>query len=185
MSESADGRTRSDRVLDVTYSKGLEALSIDELRARRKEAEKEEQELSYVRRLLHGRIDIIKAEVRRRSGEDEGQDIIANLSTILADTPSSGRPGQGRYHSIEGPGDDAAGPEAELALAEPSMVNIASMDDDQLQDAIKGLQAHERQVSEGRNQVHQVIDRLSGELTRRYREGSADVNDLLSAARKP
>ena len=44
----------------------LTELSLEDLRVARRRAEKDEQDLSYVRRLLHGRIDIIKAEVRRR-----------------------------------------------------------------------------------------------------------------------
>jgi hypothetical protein len=46
------------------------------------------------------------------------------------------------------------------------------------------LTDHERIVSDTRAQIHRQIDRLSTELTRRYREGTAQVDDLLAAARR-
>lgn len=183
MSDAADGRSRLDRVSEPQYIQDLGLLSLDDLRSRRKEAEKEEQELSYVRRLLHGRIDIMKAEMRRRAGG--GEELIASLNQILADAPSTGtRPSQGRFHTAEGPSDDEASRDADLALADTSTANVSSMNDVELREVLDSLLSHEQSVSEGRSQVHRVIDRLSSELTRRYREGTAQVDDLLAAARR-
>jgi hypothetical protein len=51
----------------------LEALSEQELKELIRELTEEEQELSYRRRLLHGRIDILRAElVNRLRGKREG-----------------------------------------------------------------------------------------------------------------
>ena len=162
----------------------LTELSLEDLRVARRRAEKDEQDLSYVRRLLHGRIDIIKAEVRRREGS--GDELIASLPSILADTPSGGKQPQGRHISI----DDAdlnhpVAQEAHNALGSLSTRSLSAVSDEALVLAIESLTAHERSVSEARTLLHKKIDGMGSELTRRYREGSAQVDDLLAAARRP
>lgn len=56
----------------------LETKSLEELRALLDELYEEEQKVSYHRRVLHGRIDILRAElVRRLKGErDAGEDVV-------------------------------------------------------------------------------------------------------------
>jgi hypothetical protein len=63
----AGGRRRVDRVLGKGFLDDLEALSLQELRERRHDAEQEDADLSYIRRLLQGRLDIIRAERDRRA----------------------------------------------------------------------------------------------------------------------
>jgi hypothetical protein len=66
------------------------SLSDDELRKLIDEHVREEEEVSYRRRLLHGRIDILRAElvdrIKRRHGGDESQLAvdIDRLTEILA-----------------------------------------------------------------------------------------------------
>ena len=97
-SDLVAGHRRIDRVLSHGYLEGLADLPLDEVRQLRHEAEQEEADLSYVRRLLQGRVDIIKAELARRRGEfGESGSIIDQLPRILADerTPARGL-GRGR-----------------------------------------------------------------------------------------
>jgi hypothetical protein len=61
------GRRRIDRVLGPGYLSGLGDLPLKVLRERRDEAAQEETDLSYLRRLLHARIDIVRAEQKRAS----------------------------------------------------------------------------------------------------------------------
>ncbi len=67
----------------------LPTLSDDELRTMIRELEKEEDEISYRRRMLHGRIDILRAELVARlreqvsAGEAQLADV-ERLSEILA-----------------------------------------------------------------------------------------------------
>jgi hypothetical protein len=49
-------------------SPDLTSLSEDELRERLEELAREEREISYRRRVLQGRIDLIRAELVRRGG---------------------------------------------------------------------------------------------------------------------
>lgn len=185
MSESVDPRSRAERIGDPKYSENLETLDLDVLRLRRKEAEKEEQELSYVRRLLQGRLDIVRAEMRRRAGE--GGELLGALPTILANAhnPAQTRSSQGRFHSGDDRGDTQSAGGTDQAFSQSSAANIATLEDGELQETLDGLLTQERAVSQGRSQVHRVIDRLSAELTHRYREGTAKVDDVLAAARRP
>ncbi len=67
----------------------LPTLSDDELRTMIRELEKEEDEISFRRRVLHGRIDILRAELVARlreqvsAGEAQLADV-ERLSEILA-----------------------------------------------------------------------------------------------------
>jgi RsiG-like len=89
----------------------LVSRSDDELRALIAELETEEREISRRRRVLHGKIDILRAELvmRLQRKHNEGEAVItaedvAGLSRILA--------GEGPTPS---PPADAAGPAAEEA----------------------------------------------------------------------
>ena len=76
---------RIDRILDPAYVADLDARSVDDLRAMRREASEVETEVSYVRRLAQGRIEIVRAEVDRRREGGSLSDLIARLPEILAD----------------------------------------------------------------------------------------------------
>lgn len=173
----ADRGQKPPEVIDLT------GLTLDELRQARRRLERDEQELSFVRRVLHGRIDILKAELRRRAGH--GKQVISNLSEILADAPSQARSG-GR-HSIDVDGPVRSHPAALAAVnagSEVGALDLETLDDSALKEALTSLEAHERAVSDARSQTHRRLDRMGSELTRRYREGSAQVDDLLAAARR-
>jgi hypothetical protein len=69
----------------------LEALSEQELKDLIHELTEEEQEVSYRRRILHGKIDILRAELvnRLRGRHEEGEPVISGadvqqLTEILA-----------------------------------------------------------------------------------------------------
>jgi hypothetical protein len=69
----------------------LGSLSDQELKDLIKQLTAEEQEISYKRRILHGRIDILRAELvnRLRKKHEGGEDVISGadvqqLSDILA-----------------------------------------------------------------------------------------------------
>jgi hypothetical protein len=69
----------------------LEALSEAELKDLIRELTEEEQEVSFRRRILHGRIDILRAELvnRLRGQHEEGESVISGadvqqLTEILA-----------------------------------------------------------------------------------------------------
>jgi hypothetical protein len=67
----------------------LGSVSDEELKALIDELKKEEKEVSYRRRLLHGRIDILRAELVARLQKTGGKSVldqvdVASLTEILA-----------------------------------------------------------------------------------------------------
>jgi hypothetical protein len=83
------GKRRIDKILDTSYLDGLTDRSLPEVRRMRSDAKDEEALVSYERRLLQARIDILEAEQGRRAGS--GGSILDRLPQILADGPSESR----------------------------------------------------------------------------------------------
>ncbi|MEU2433459.1 AmfC protein [Streptomyces sp. NPDC007861] len=173
----------------------LAALGLPELRALRREAQRDEADLSYVRRLLHGRIDILRAELARRTdppalpapsvaapaagrlGPDAA--VVDRLSAILADPPSR-RGSSARHVTLSTPRGEEYGRLAAQMLAEVELSDLDARTDDELHAAMGRLARYEQQVSRQRAQLQRTADGCSAEIARRYREGEAQVDDLLT-----
>ncbi|MGH3743280.1 MAG: hypothetical protein ACRDTP_00285, partial [Mycobacteriales bacterium] len=81
----AGGNRRIDRVLDEAFLDGLGGRSLAEVRQLRDEADQEETDLSYLRRLLQARLDLVNAEIARRAdGAAAPTDMVAFVTAILA-----------------------------------------------------------------------------------------------------
>jgi hypothetical protein len=172
------GNRRIDRVLAADYLEGLGAMSMDEVRSLRRDAEQEETDLSYVRRLLQGRLDILRAELARRSGD--GGTLVDSLAQILADDSAPASPhGLGRHVTVEPSRADSHRRHVEALIADVDLSDPSSHDEASLRRALGVLEGEEQQVSEKRRSVQQVMDACTAEITRRYRDGAADVSDLL------
>ena len=172
------GNRRIDKVLDPDYVIGLREISLDDLRERRREAEQEETDLSYMRRLLQGRLDILRAELARRGGDQS--DLVESLPHILSDDgPAQGPRGMGRHISAEPSRADAHRRHVEQLVADVDLSNPDAHDDASLRRVLETLEAEETKVSESRRAVQKVMDALTAEVTRRYREGDANPSDLL------
>src|SRR4051812_38239503 len=79
---------RIDDLLAPGYLDGLTSIPIDDLRSRRAECQNVEGSLSYLRRLVQGRLDIVLSELHRRQEGEESSDlssIIDHLPEILSD----------------------------------------------------------------------------------------------------
>lgn len=172
-----NGRRRIDRVLADDFATNLSALDLDELRARRREAEQEEADLSYVRRMLQGRMDILRAELARRAGG--GDKIVEHLSQVLADAARSDH-GLGRFLRIEPSRVDEHRRLVEQVIADVGVSDVEHLSDDDLRAALGRLEGFERGISEDRHRVQQVMDALTTEVAARYKSGSASVDDLLA-----
>lgn len=170
----------------VPYSRGVDPfdvtkLTMEDLRARRAEAQEIEVGLSYLRRVAQGRLDIVAAEVRRRAEGGaplDSESLVAGLSDILGDHILA--PGNGRLPQLLGPNleeldtstlDDIAGPGRLAAIGDASDAEIAEL--------IEALSAYEADVSSQRRGLHERIDALQAEITRRYKTGEASVESLL------
>ncbi|WP_079035361.1 ABC transporter substrate-binding protein [Streptomyces albus] len=153
----------------------LHALSLPELRALRRTAQQDEADLSYVRRLLQGRIDILRAELARRSSA--GSPLLDRLPQILADAPAGHR--SARHVTLAAPRGGEYRALAEKMLAEVGLSDLEARTDGELQTAMGSLVRYEQQVSRRRQSLQRTADGCSTEITRRYREGEAQVDDLL------
>ncbi len=167
-------------MLSERYLDGLSGLPLAEVRELRDDAEQEEADLSYLRRLLQGRVDIIKAELARRRGElGESGSIIDQLPHILADERSPAR-GLGRYTSVEPSRVDEHRRLVERLVGDSDLSALAGRTADQLEETLVRFGDHERAISEQRRRrPDRVADACAHEITRRYREGEADVTALL------
>jgi hypothetical protein len=178
-SDEPSGHRRIDRVLSEGYLDGLASLPLSEVRELRDQAEHEEADLSYLRRMLQGRVDIINAELARRRGDGgDGGSIIDQLPRILADERSPAR-GLGR-HTVIGPSRvDEHRRLVERLVGDSDLSALAGRTAEQLEETLQRFGDHERQISEQRHAVQIVMDAAAHEITRRYREGEADVSALL------
>jgi hypothetical protein len=170
------GKRRLDRVLDPGFVEGLGDIDMDELRARRDLSRAEREYLSLVRRLLHGRRDIIQAELDRRRGDGTGGTLIDALPTILADEPG---PSRGEAPTVALPEEELtlARRRVERLLADASLSDLDNLTDEDLERAVSRIDEEERSVSEARSKVLSVHDALQGQLKERFR---AQVQDLDS-----
>lgn len=153
------------------------ALDLAALRALRRDAQQEEADFSYLRRMLHGRIDILQAELRRRGGPDAP--VVDRLSEILADGPSRVRT-SARHVTLGTPLTEPVRRLAEEMLAEVELSDLAARTDPELDAAMTRLLRHEHLVSRRRQALQHTIDGSSAEIARRYRDGEARVEDLLA-----
>ncbi|MGW4157999.1 RsiG family protein [Streptomyces sp. NPDC004788] len=169
----------------------LGALRLPELRTLRREAQSDEADLSYVRRMLQGRIDILRAELARRTdpgAADPGAPagaagaetpVLDRLSEILADAPSRHRTSV-RHVTLSTPrGEEYRRLAAEM-LSEVELSDLTARTDEELHTAMGRLAGYEQQVSRRRHQLQRTADDCSAEIARRYREGEAQVDDLLA-----
>ncbi|MYT20669.1 AmfC protein [Streptomyces sp. SID7760] len=158
------------------------ALGLPELRTLRRDAQRDEADLSYVRRLLQGRIDILRAELARRSDPEAPvtpePPVVDRLSEILADAPSS-RSASARHVTLCTPHSEEFRLLAAEMLSDVELSDLVARTDGELHEAMARLVGYEQQVSRRRQQLQRTADDCSAEITRRYREGEAQVDDLL------
>lgn len=182
------GRRRLDRVLDPQFITDLESVPAATLRQRRFLADQEEADLSYLRRMLHGRIDLLTAELRRRheasvlgaageagqsarSEQDRSdEDLIHEVTTILADVSRPSR-GGGRYLPTTPTRVGFTRRSAERIAHDIAWSDPRAQTREQLSDTLTRMRAQEREISRLRSEVHHVIDVITDEVARRYRSG--------------
>lgn len=183
----AGGRRRIDRVLAPGFLEALADISSEDLRTRQQEAQLEEADLSYARRLLQGRLDLLRDEQSRR-GTGRGsqstpgrsdEEIVAALTRILADSgvrpAAAGGPSTSRRRpEVQPPEVSARRRAPELAATDVTSSDLKALDAERLASTIERLEDLERRVSASRAAVHRALDAVAGELDRR-RYGEAGI----------
>lgn len=164
------------------------AVPLDDLRQLRVACSQAEGDVSFVRRVAQGRLDIVGHEVRRRSGAHDAAPERAGLLFDLPDILSLGAPaagsgpGQGRMLAIQAPGVLAHDLLSQLdQAASPSeLTTLDQLDDDRLGALLEALREFEVELSANRRRLHERIDTIQGEIGRRYRDGEASIDSLLN-----
>jgi len=175
--------SRIDDILSPDYVEGLSELPLTDVRARRDECQEAADELSYLRRMVQGRLDIVHADLQRRAGDEPGDlhDLVEQLKRgeILADGTRSS--GLGRLPTGLAPADLDGWIAAELdtIVAAGRMSSLPDLDEDAVRGIADKLEELERRVSGQRGALHDRANTLQEEIVRRYKSGEATVDSLL------
>lgn len=162
-------RRRIDQVLDPEYVASLDGDSPEQLRDKLRSAREEEDALSYVRRSLHGRLDLLKAELDlRKGGKQHGvEDLTSKLKS-----EGTGSGGRGGRPSLGLRASSVAGRRsAERAIGDADLAKLPDLSADEIETIVGRVQEAEHELSEQRRALHGVIDAVEGELARRYKDG--------------
>jgi hypothetical protein len=173
------GNRRIDRVLAPDYLERIGGFSMAELRTYRDEALQEETDLSYIRRLVQGRMDIIAAELERRDGGGTGSLIDALPGILADDRERAPAHGLGRHAVVEPSRAEEHRRYVEQLVADVDLSDVSAREPAELMTVLEALRDEEEDLSEKRHKVQRVVDACSAEVTRRYRDGEADAGQLL------
>jgi hypothetical protein len=162
-----------------------------------------EGDVSFVRRVAQGRLDIAGHEVARReaggvNGDDSPQ--VATASGLLFDMPDiltdpDRRPGFDPDGSVS---DEVSLPQRNVEVLEPGPIalelferldeaasphalsGVEALPSAMLADLFDRLRQFELELSAMRRALHDRIDTIQDEIARRYRDGEASVEALLN-----
>jgi hypothetical protein len=172
---TAHRRRLIDTVLDPAFTAGLEEATPGELRAKLRDARSEEDALSYVRRNLHGRLDMLRAELDlRKGGRGTTRSVEALTAALSGVAPRGGavRAGRGGRAGLGLRASELAGRRGvEQVLAEDHLARLPELSDDEIADVVERVVDAEQKLSEDRHRLHDVIDALEAELADRYKDG--------------
>lgn len=180
-----------ERLLAKDLLPDVTAVPLGDLRQLRVACSEAESDVSFVRRVAQGRLDIVGYEVRRRSGAGEAIDgsageaddgLLFDLPDVLSlGAPATAAPGARRV-AIQEPGLLAHALLDQLdATVNPSELSAPDrIDGDRLAEVMEDLRRFEVELSANRRRLHERIDAIQGEIARRYRDGEASIDSLLN-----
>jgi len=177
----ADAPRRTvDRIFDPAYVENLSTLAVAELRKRKAESEALEAEVSYARRLIQGRLDILRHGAERMATGDklEVTEMVEDLPGILSEGVGGSA---SRLPRIIAPANaENQRREVERLASTADLTRLEELTPPEIQEMVDRLTAAEKETSLRRRRVQGVMDQITGELVRRYREGQEDPTALLS-----
>jgi uncharacterized protein YPO0396 len=172
-----------ERVLGPDPVADVSSISVEEIRVQRDECRRVEDKVSYLRRLVQGRLDIVEADLRRRAAGTSPGDmtsLVEQLPGILSDRVRGPGTGPGRLPtSISPPDDDDLLAELDAVASPGALDSLSTLSDDELQALAAAFRELEHRVSQRRRALFARIDALQAELARRYKSGEANVGSVL------
>lgn len=156
-------------MLQAEFVSDLDRLDLGELRERRDLTEDVESQVSYYRRLLHGRMDLLDFELSRRGGQEE-RTLLEALPEILAKGMILGTEPTLRHIEVMPPIPESTGKRLiDKIMDDGVLAQLPDLTEQEIADALVKLRDFERQLSAQRKQLHLVIDRIQEEIVTRYR----------------
>ncbi|MFZ9706629.1 MAG: MoaD/ThiS family protein [Ilumatobacteraceae bacterium] len=163
-------------------AKELSDMTLDELRSQRGAMQTEEDSVSFVRRIVQGRLDIARDEIRRRaSGEAPQRDVTGGITRVFANERGSGSTRPPRDTEIAA--DHQLMGDLEKLCDSVGFGALRDLDDGELDACVQRLAEFESVVSARRKDLFSQIDALSTELVRRYKTSTSSVDALLDESR--
>ncbi len=152
--------------LDAVDGTDLATLEVDRLRDYRNQGRRLENLISYSRRLVQTRLDIVD---NRAPASPEA------ITAIV--TPSQGHPDvAARFIDVDLSDDDAevAGEYLRTLIGQDRSHSLDLLNSAQLSSYRLSLEEGERGISRLRHQIHERLDGLGTELVRRYKDGEIE-----------
>jgi hypothetical protein len=165
----AGGKRRIDQVLERGFTDDLPSMDTDEVRRRRDLARAEREYLSFLRRLLQGRRDLLRDEHDRRKAGGERQPVVERVVSVMAEGTRGPSRGEAPVMPV---------PEEEIAMArrrverlisDAHLSDLEALSEEELDGAVQRIDHEEREVSDARGRVMDVHDVLQEEMKRRLR----------------
>jgi hypothetical protein len=171
--------TALEKIIDESYTADLSSCTTSEVRRKKADADVHEVALSYARRILQGKIDLLRAELASRHGDEREpvSDSVADIAQALE--PRRDREFRGRFPGFLQRPETEEVRKAEEAASNPIFTRLEEASEDELAWLAGRLRDEERRISDLRNKLHAQIDALEAELVRRYASGEASVDEVL------
>jgi hypothetical protein len=171
------------RLFAPDYLDGVDSRSLDEVRSMRAECQEAETVVSYLRRVVQGRLDVVHSFLdHHHTGQSVGDldAVVEDLSSIIGSGPA--RPsGNGRLPSQMSPDMEKVDLTREIddVLDADGIGKLPTMTEDELRALAARLTVIEQRISDQRRTLHERIDALQAEIVSRYKTGEATVDGLL------
>ena len=173
------------RLLDPAYTEDLSERPLEQLRAMRSEFDRAETAVSYLRRVVQGRIDVVQGILRHvRSGDADLASLVEELPAIIGAGPP--RPaGPGRLPTrlapdLEAPVADDLTADVDAVLDPGRLGELPAMSPAELEQLSARLVEVEERVSAERRELHEKMDTVQAEIVTRYKSGQVSADGLLA-----
>ncbi len=146
-------------------------LSLSDLRAQRNALQRQEDAVSFVRRLTQGRIDLVLDEERRRVAKAPAPSgtLTERLANVFGQEHGGGSARPPRETDV--PADHPLLVQLDELCEEFSFENLESLTDADISALRDALTMFEQSCSQQRHQMFEQIDALTAELVARLRDG--------------
>lgn len=155
------------------------AMTTAELRSARANLQMQEDVISFVRRMAQGRCDLARDEQRRRvDGTPASGMSVVDIANVFGQEHGGGSSRPPRETNISA--DHELVVELESLCERVGFGELRTLDDDALESAIAEIEKFELARSAERKSLFAKIDALTTELVKRYKDGGANVDTLLT-----